>query len=91
MALPGMLSSLTAERACFEEQYPLFAQDHFGEVVLISGQKILGFFMSPAAAEEAAYRKHGLFGQPFLIRTIMSQQEEERVETFQRSVLAELA
>lgn len=91
MQVSNTLSPLTVERECFEKHYPEFVRCHLGEVVLIHGAKILVFFKSLPIAEDAAYRQHDLFDQAFLMRTIVTPEEEQRVKVYQRVILAELA
>jgi hypothetical protein len=85
------LSPLTAERLCFERHYPDLVRKHLGEVVLIHGSNILGFFKSLPEAEDAAYREHGLFGHAFLLRAIVTPEKEKRAEVCQRIILTGLA
>lgn len=91
MAFMNASQQLVTERNVFERNYEQFASKHLGEVVLICGNKILGFFKTAQKAEETAYRQYNLFGKHFLIRPILTPEQEKREEIYQRLNLSELA
>lgn len=78
------LSDLAEERDLFERRYPDFLSEHLGQVVLIYGNDVLGFFASMPKAEEEAYRRFNLLGKPFLLRRILTPEQEAREEIYQR-------
>ena len=84
MATLNPMPSLAAERTFFEQNYQSLLTEHLGQVVLIRGQNILGFFNSLPKAEEAAYRQFNLLGKTFLIRPILKPEDEECEDVYQR-------
>lgn len=75
MQAASKTSPLTLECAVYEGRREEFLRDHLGEVVLIKGQEVLGFFPSVEEAEAAAYSRLGL-DVSFLAREIQDKEME---------------
>ena len=67
-----MLESLQTEIRTFDARLPEFLRDHAGEVVLIQGTTVYGFFPDEDTAISEGYRQLG--APPFLAQKVEVQE-----------------